>query len=175
VADETNWRTVMVKLLTFAAIVLLAFGAANADLVANGSGLATDSALSVSLADFQFTPANPAFGSVESWGSDTYYWAGSEQRGHDEGGSSNPGTGGHDQWWGSQSESGDHSWWSTEPGSGDHDWWGPKNPHEPGYPWGWYGRHGRQGVGVSTPLPSAALFLGPALAALAALRRKRTP
>jgi len=82
--------------------------------------------------------------------------------------------GDHDDrsWASSSGSSGLDQWWASKWGDGDHGWWWRGFPHEPGYPWGWYGNHGHQGVGVSTPLPSAILLFGPGLAGLAALRRK---
>jgi len=100
-------------------------------------------------------------------------WSGTAGDRDDRSWASSSGSSGLDQWWASKWDNGDHAWWwSPEPGSGDDGWWWRGFPHEPGYPWGWYGNHGHQGVGVSTPLPSAILLFGPGLAGLAALRRK---
>jgi hypothetical protein len=199
-SEEEDW--IMVRILAVCTFVtILALGTAHASLQGNGGFSGSGDVFGIDWSDLQSDPgaltsdlSQTWLGGSEGgnqwddggsvWKDDSGRKVGSHPDNHGDnfwGGTSGghswgPGAGSsdHDRWWSSQSGSGDHGWWwSPEHGYGDHDWWWHGFPHEPGYPWGWYGNHGHQGVGVSSPLPSALLFFGPALAALAALRRKR--
>jgi len=172
-----------------AAVVVLAFGSVHADLVDNGSLARNGQDLSwcdgegnlggsIDLAQTWLDTAPLTDVAPEShWlemgagakrgpeAEDGWY---SEHHGSGSPDSSNA----KDAWWTWDSAGDDRYQWTW-----DRDWWSPwpegsyeYGHHGAGY-WGWWG-HTRP-RGVSTPLPPAIFLLGPGVAALAAMRRKR--